>query len=107
MIPPKHGRPTKKPAKGRYRRLMQTRFDLQAYRKRTQVETVMSMLKRRQGAYVRGRSYHSQCRDLRLMVLTHNVMILMHVRLFYRAAASPFRGPFPGPPGHAAPFLCR
>jgi len=90
IIPAKHGRPTKKPASGRYRRLMQTRFDLQAYRQRAQVETVMSMLKRRQGAYVRGRSYHSQCRDLRLMVLTHNVMILMYVRLFYRAGQYDF-----------------
>ena len=75
-IPPKHGRPTKKPASGKYRRLMQTHFNKKTYRQRAQVETVMSMLKRRQGNHVRGRSYHSQCRDLRLMVLTHNVMIL-------------------------------
>jgi Transposase DDE domain len=85
LIPPKHGRPSVKPATGRYRRLMQTRFDLDAYHDRAQVETVVSMLKRRQGAYVRGRSYYSQCRELRLMVLTHNVMILVCVRLFYIA----------------------
>ena len=76
VIPAKHGRPTTKPASGRYRRQMQVRFNRKAYRQRSQVETVMSMLKRRQGCHVRGRSYHSQIRDLRLMVLTHNVMIL-------------------------------
>jgi hypothetical protein len=76
VIPAKHGRPTTKPASGRYRRQMQTRFNRRAYRQRSQVETVISMLKRRQGSFVRGRTYHSQIRDLRLMVLTHNVMIL-------------------------------
>jgi hypothetical protein len=49
------------------------------------VETVISMIKRRQGAHIQGRSYHSQCRDLRLKALTHNVMILVVVELFYRA----------------------
>ena len=39
--------------------------------------TVMSMIKRRQGAAVRGATYGSQCRELRLMALTHNVMILL------------------------------
>ena len=48
VIPPKHRRPSDKPAKGRYRRLMQTRFDEQSYRKRAQVETVMSTIKRPQ-----------------------------------------------------------
>ena len=31
LIPAKHGRPTDKPARGRYRRLMQTRFDESKY----------------------------------------------------------------------------
>jgi len=86
IIPAKHGRPTDKPPTGRYRRLMKTRFDRPAYRRRSQVETVISMIKRRQGAHVRGRSYQSQCRDLRLLALTHNVMILWHRDLFYRAS---------------------
>ena len=47
IIPAKHGRPTTKPARGHYRRLMQTRFDDAAYRDRVQVETVISMVKRR------------------------------------------------------------
>jgi DDE family transposase len=85
IIPAKHGRPTDKPAAGRYRRLMQRRFDQHRYGQRAQVETAISMIKRRQGAHVRGRSYPSHCRDLRLMALTHNVMILWHIRVFYRA----------------------
>ena len=85
IIPAKHGRPTTKPATGHYRRLMQTRFDRPAYRQRRQVETVMSMIKRRQGNHVHGRTYQSQCRDLRLMVLTHNIMILLFCWVFYRA----------------------
>lgn len=76
IIPPKRGRPGTKPARGRYRRLMQARFDTAAYRSRCQVETVVSMIKRRQESFLRSRSYWSQCRDLRLKVLTHNIMIL-------------------------------
>ena len=83
LIPAKHGRPTEKPARGHYRRLMQTRFDKSKYHRRAQVETVISMIKRRQGNHARGRTYHSQCRDLRLMALTHNVMILIRVEVFY------------------------
>jgi hypothetical protein len=90
VIPAKHGRPTSKPASGHYRRLMQTRFDRRAYRDRVQVETVMSMLKRRQGSNVRAHNYHSQCRSLRLMVLTHNVMILLLSHVFYRAGQNYF-----------------
>ena len=45
----------------------------------------MSMIKRRQGNHVHGRTYQSQCRDLRLMVLTHNIMILLFCWVFYRA----------------------
>jgi Transposase DDE domain len=90
LIPPKHGRPTDKPATGHYRRLMQTRFDYLAYRQRVQVETVISMIKRRQGSAVRGHTYWSQCRDLRLMALAHNIMILLIVKVFYRAFLTPF-----------------
>ena len=65
IIPAKHGRPTSKPASGHYRRLMQVRFDTEAYRDRAQIETVVSMIKRNQLSFVRGRSYPAQCRDLR------------------------------------------
>ena len=90
LIPPAIGRPTDKPARGRYRRLMQVRFDRDAYHDRCQVETVVSMLKRRQGSHTSGRSHHSRCRDLYLMVLTHNAMILILIRVFYRAGQSHF-----------------
>ncbi|MGH8595742.1 MAG: transposase, partial [Gammaproteobacteria bacterium] len=89
LIPPAIGRPTDKPARGRYRRLMQVRFDRDAYHDRCQVETVVSMLKRRQGSHTSGRTHHSRCRDLYLMVLTHNAMILMILRVFYRACQEP------------------
>jgi DDE family transposase len=79
IIPAKHGRPSSQPPTGRYRRLMKSRFDRDAYRRRSQVETVISMIKRRQGAHVRSRSHHGRGRDLRLLALTHNVMILWHL----------------------------
>jgi Transposase DDE domain len=91
IMPAKHGRPTTKPATGHYRRLMQTRFDLAAYRDRVQVETVISMLKRRLEAFVRGRTCWSQRRELRLKVLTHNVMILLRIQVFYIAYLTPLR----------------
>ena len=89
-FPPSTVAPPTSCRRGRYRRLMKVRFDRAAYRRRSQVETVISMIKRRQGAHVHGRSYHSQCRDLRLLVLTHNVMILVVVKVFYRAGHSTF-----------------
>jgi len=97
VIPAKHGRPTSKPASGRHRRLMQVRFNAEAYRQRAQVETVMSMLKRRQGSHVRGTTYHSQNRDLRLMVLTHNVMILLRYRCFLQSRTFYLFSVFPRP----------
>jgi hypothetical protein len=97
VIPPKHGRPTTKPASGRYRRLMQTHFDDTAYTDRVQVETVISMLKRRLESCVRGHTYWSQRRELRLKVLTHNIMILLWIRVFYRARPDPFLSPFLSP----------
>lgn len=89
IIPAQHGRPTNKLPTGHYRRLMKVRFDRPAYRRRSQVETVISMIKRRQGAHVSGRSYHSQSRELRLLVLTHNIMILVIVEVFYTAVLNP------------------
>jgi hypothetical protein len=95
IIPAKHGRPTDKLPTGHYRRLMKVRFDRAAYRRRSQVETVVSMIKRRQGAHVHARSYHSQGRELRLIVLTHNIMILVVVQVFYTARMPPFSVPVP------------
>src|SRR5262249_50007698 len=93
IMPPKHGRPSSKPARGHYRRLMQTRFDRAAYRDRVQVETVVSMVKRRLEPFVRARNAWSQRRELRLKVLTHNLMILLRVEVFYTATFVPFNCP--------------
>ena len=92
-IPAKHGRPAKdgKLPSDPIRRLMKTRFNTKAYRKRPQVETAMSMLKRNFGQSLRGRTHHSRRRDMLLMALTHNVAILLciFISLFYRARMSP------------------
>jgi len=79
VIPPLHGRPAKDPnalPSDKYRRLMKTRFNVKAYRRRGQIETVISMLKRNLGSALRGRSYWSRCRDLLLRVITHNIMLV-------------------------------
>ena len=91
-IPPEHGRPAKNPAAvpiDKYRRLMKIRFNTKAYRKRPQVETVFSMLKRNFGSALRAKTIHGRRRDLRLRVLTHNIA-LAQLQVFYRALASPF-----------------
>jgi len=48
IIPAKHGRPTDKLPKGKYRRKMRLTFDADRYGQRWQVETVFSMIKRKQ-----------------------------------------------------------
>lgn len=78
VIPAKIGRPTDKPPTGRYRRRMKQRLnkDYCQYGQRWQVETVFSMIKRRLGSIVHGRSYWSQCRELMLLAITYNIMLL-------------------------------
>jgi hypothetical protein len=86
-IPPEHGRPPKDPStlpSDKYRRLMKTRFNADAYRHRAQIETVMSMLKRNLGSALRARTHWGRCRDLMLRVLTHNIALALS-RVFYRA----------------------
>ena len=93
-IPPKHGRPTSKPFRGKYRRLMQRRFNHKTYGQRGQVETVFSMIKRNQGDVLPARTYWSQNREMLLKVLTHNIgIILLLKELFYRADRSPLIPP--------------
>ena len=86
LIPPERGRPSAKPPAGRWRRRMKQRFDKKKYGQRWQAETVNSMIKRRLGSALRARSYWSQCREIILRVITHNVMIVIRVRVFYRAS---------------------
>ena len=94
-IPPTRGRPSQAPPTGRYRRLMKRRFNRRVYRRRWQVETVFSSMKRRQGSAARGRSYWARCRDLWLAVLTHNIMLLWRaLRGFLQSKLTPFIPPF-------------
>ena len=91
-IPPEHGRPPKDPEtlpSDKYRRRMKTHFNRAAYRRRPQVETVFSMLKRNFGSALRAKTRHGRRRDLRLRVLTHNIALAL-LRVFYRARVSPF-----------------
>jgi Transposase DDE domain len=77
FIPASAGRPTAKLPTGRYRRRMKQRLnkDYGSYGQRSQAECGFSMFKRRLGATVNGRTYQSQCRDLRLMAITYNIML--------------------------------
>jgi hypothetical protein len=88
LIPPERGRPSAKPPAGKWRRRMRQRFDKTKYGQRWQTETANSMIKRRLGSALRARSYWSQCREIILRVITHNVMIVIRVRVFYRAPRS-------------------
>lgn len=63
--------------KGTYRKLMHTQFPCALYGQRWQVETVVSMLKRNLGSCLRARKYWSQCREILLRLVTHNIMIVL------------------------------
>ena len=94
-IPPKLGRPqsTPKPCKGKYREMMRTAFDKKTYGQRWQVETVFSMIKRNFGDTINARNDSAQCREMMLLVLTHNIAVLLLVNeLFYRATYERFWG---------------
>ena len=70
---------------------MRTDFDSETYGQRWQVETIFSMIKRNFGSALRARRYWSQCREMMLLVLTHNIAIILLVKeLFYRAGQTPF-----------------
>ena len=94
IIPPKIGRPTTKLPTGRHRRRMYYYFqrpkEQRSYGQRWQVETVMSMLKRRLGETLSAHSYRRQCRAILLKVIAHNVLILLGREVFYRAGPTDF-----------------
>jgi hypothetical protein len=91
IIPAKLGRPTTKLPSGPYRRRMRTHFDQGRYGQRWQAETAFSMIKRNYGSALRAKHYWSQCREMRLLVLTHNIAIILRLKeLFYRACPTPF-----------------
>jgi transposase len=89
-IPPEYGRPPKNPdamPSNKWRRLMKRLFRNgrpKSYRKRPQVETVFSMLKRNLGSALRARNVHGRRRDMYLRILTHNIAIALSW-VFYRA----------------------
>jgi hypothetical protein len=93
VIPAETGRrfldPTQLP-RGRWRRLMRRYRDYR-YGQRWQVETVMSMIKRRLGHALRARSENRRNAEMRLMVLTHNIMICFcRVEGFLRSKSGRF-----------------
>jgi hypothetical protein len=92
-ILPRNGRPRQdgRLPGGHYRRLMGQRFDHDAYAQRSQVETVISMLKRNLDGCIRACTYWSQCREMLLKVVTHNIMIAKLIsKVFYRASHGQF-----------------
>jgi transposase len=94
-IPPTHGRQTDKPLRGKYRRQMQRRFPKKRYGQRWQVETIFSMIKRNFGEAVNARTYWAQCREMMLLVLTHNIGVILWLkRAFLQSIPDTFIFPF-------------
>lgn len=90
VIPPKIGCHRKSLPRKPYRREMATNFDQESYRRRPQIETVISMIKRNLGDTLMGRSEQSRSSEMLLMAITHNLMVfllsLIMKELFYRAS---------------------
>ena len=68
-----------KPPTGRYRRQMKQRLNKHygRYGQRWQVECTNSLIKRRLTTTVQARSYWAQCRELLLIVLTYQCMLVL------------------------------
>jgi len=92
FMPATLGRPTTKLPTGRHRRRMKQRLNKTygGYGQRWQGETAFSMIKRRSATAVHARTYWSQCRELWLLALTHNVMILYVPAGFLQSSCVPF-----------------
>ena len=90
VIPPKIGCRSKSLPRKPYRREMATNFDQESYRHRSQVETVISMIKRNLGDTLTGRCEQSRNSEMILLAITHNLMVfllsLLMRELFYRAS---------------------
>jgi len=86
--PRRDGKP--RPVNGHYRKLMQRHFPKTTYGQRWQIECVFSMLKRNTGSSLRARRYHSQTREIRARILTHNLMILLRIWMFYTEHGCPY-----------------
>lgn len=90
IIPAKAGHPTDKLPKGKWRWLMAIDFDEETYGQRWQIESVMHMLKSRQGAELTARSNATRHREMAIMAVTHNLMIVWIWKRFYRTGQTPF-----------------
>jgi hypothetical protein len=90
-IPAKHGRRTQNLPASHYRRQMKQRLnkDYGSYGQRWQIETVNSMITRRLNAHVAARTYWSQGRELMLLIISHNTMILLCLCRFSTEHVSP------------------
>ena len=94
FIPATAGRPTTKPPTGKYRRQMKQRLNKTygAYGQRWQGETGFSMIKRRLTSTVHGRTYWSQCREMLLIAITYNIMLLYLITGFLQSRSGVFLG---------------
>ena len=91
FMPAKHGRPTSKLPSGRHRRRMKQRLNKHygGYGQRWQVETGFSMIKRRISNLVRAHTYGNQRRELLLIALTYNIMLLCAAAAFLQSNPRP------------------
>ena len=89
LIPATAGRPTESLPTGKWRWLMATDFDDETYGQRWQIETVMFMLKSRQGAELTARSDTTRHHEMGLIAVAHNLLIVLTIKLFYRAGLKP------------------
>lgn len=76
IIPPKSGPKTRKWPRTRYRREMKRSFPRKSYGQRWQIESAFSRHKRLLGSELSATSWMGQKREIRMRVLTHNLMIL-------------------------------
>ena len=90
LIPATAGRPTESLPTGKWRWLMATDFDDETYGQRWQIETVMFMLKSRQGAELTARSDTTRHHEMGLIAVAHNLLIVLTIKLFYRATTEVF-----------------
>ena len=74
---------------------MAVNFDEETYGQRWQVETVMYMLKQQLGVSISARTDGTRQREMALIAITHNNMIVLPEELFYKASTVHF--PLPGP----------
>ena len=91
LIPAVAGRPSTALPTDRWRWLMAVNFDEETYGQRWQVETVMSMLKQHLGSTISARTDGTRQREMALMAITHNIMIVLPEELFYRARQERFQ----------------